>query len=49
MNALKNQKYLMYNGSRVCILVAYRIEVIEKLHNIHQDVNALKRVVKSVT
>ncbi|MEL7079444.1 MAG: RNase H-like domain-containing protein [Cyanobacteria bacterium J06582_2] len=47
-DALTIQNDLIYNGSRVFIPVAYRKQVIEKLHDVHQGVNALKCIVKNV-
>ena len=47
-NALIFQIDLTYNGWRVYIRVAYRKQVIEKLHDVHQGVNALKVIVKNV-
>ena len=45
-NALLIQSDLIYDGSRLFILITCRKQVIEKFHNVHQGINALKNLVK---
>ena len=46
-NALTVQNDLIYNGSRVFIPNTFRKQVIEKFHDVHQGINALKILVKN--
>ena len=45
-NALTVQNDLIYNGSRVFTPITCRKQVIEKFHEVHQGINALKNLVK---
>ena len=45
-NALTVQNDLIYNGSRVFIPFTYRKQVIEKFHDVHRGINALKKMVR---
>ena len=47
-NALTVQNDLIYNGSRVFIPITCRKQVIEKFHEVHQGINALKNLVKKI-
>ena len=47
LNALTVQNDLIYNGSRVFIPNSFRKQVIEKYHDVHQGINALKNLVKN--
>ena len=47
-NALTVQNDLIYNGSRVLIPISCRKQVIEKFHDVHQGINALKNLVKNI-
>ena len=46
-NALTVQNDLIYNGSRVFIPITCQRQVIEKFHEVHQGINALKILVKN--
>ena len=46
-NALTVQNDLIYNGSRVFIPITCQKQVIDKLHDVHQGINALKNLVKN--
>ena len=47
-NALTVQNDMIYNGSRVFIPITCRKQVIEKFHDVHQGINALKNFVKKM-
>ena len=47
-NALTVQNELIYNGSRVFIPNTCQKQVIEKFHDVHQGINALKNLVKNI-
>ena len=46
-NALTVQNDLIYNGSRVFIPITCRKQVIDKFHDVHQGINALKNLVEN--
>ena len=46
-NALTVQNHLIYNGSRVFKPHTIRKQVIKKIHDVHQGINALKNLVKN--
>ena len=46
-NVLTVQNDLIYNGSKVFMPITCRKQVIDKFHDVHQGINALKNLVKN--